>query len=296
MKENTFEIPSADGQKIETTQKTQNTEKIHQPTTNNNGENYKSYTPSSNATQNQEKSLDSMTREELNEELTTTQGTLTTQQSELSNILNGSTDELQGLQENIDTAYETYQTELAKVDGEMAQQLDDIETRLDALLSQKYPEVAQYMTAYNEAKEAYKTAQDTAVNAARTEITQTQNYINEINTAISNVGQKENIKENYFGVFGDDIVAFANQFIGANEADGSADKLLASWTTSAETPWCAAFVEYVMENSGNYEQLPDWYKDIENKWYCPNIDNAAEKAGAVINGDKAKAGDIVLFD
>ena len=96
------------------------------------------------------------------------------------------------------------------------------------------------MTAYNEAKEAYKTAQDTAVNAARTEITQTQNYINEINTAISNIGQKENIKEN--------------------------------------------------------EQLPDWYKDIENKWYCPNIDNAAEKAGAVINGDEAKAGDIVLFD
>ena len=413
MKENTFEIPSADGQKIETTQKTQNTEKIHQPTTNNNGGNYKSYTPSSNATQNQEKSLDSMTKDELNTELATTQGTLATQQSELSNILNGSTDELQGLQENIDTAYETYQTELAKVDGEMAQQLDDIETRLDAkqaevdaktqaifeqenivssckntydnavattsnlesilsglestdtselteeqqanlsskiqstktqleearyaeeeaklaweesettlqtlqgekttlddelakiqtektefeaLLSQKYPEVAQYMTAYNEVKEAYKTAQDTAVNAARTEITQTQNYINEINTAISNIGQKENIKENYFGVFGDDIVAFANQFIGANEADGSADKFLASWTTSAETPWCAAFVEYVMENSGNYEQLPDWYKDIENKWYCPNIDNAAEKAGAVINGDEAKAGDIVLFD
>ena len=169
-------------------------------------------------------------------------------------------------------------------------------TDFEALLSQKYPEIEQYMTAYNDAKEAYKTAQDTAANAVRTEITQTQNYINNINTAISTVGQKEDIKENYFGAFGDDIVAFANQFIGANEADGSADKFLASWTTSAETPWCAAFVEYVMENSGSYEQLPDWYKDIDNKWYCPNIDNAAEKAGAVINGDEAKAGDIVLFD
>ena len=413
MKENTFEIPSAEEQKIETTQETKNPETVQQPSTNNNGGNYQSYTPSSNGTQVQEKSLDSMTRDELNTELATTQGTLATQQSELSNILNGSTEELQGLQENIDTAYETYQTELAKVDGEMAQQLDDIETRLDAkqaevdakeqaifdqentvssckntydnavattsnlesilsglestdtselteeqqanlnskiqstkeqlqeakdaeeeaktaweesetklntlkeekttldtelseiqtektdfeaLLSQKYPEIEQYMTAYNDAKEAYKTAQDTAANAVRTEITQTQNYINNINTAISTVGQKEDIKENYFGAFGDDIVAFANQFIGANEADGSADKFLASWTTSAETPWCAAFVEYVMENSGSYEQLPDWYKDIDNKWYCPNIDNAAEKAGAVINGDEAKAGDIVLFD
>ncbi len=413
MKENTFEIPSAEEQKIETTQETKNPETVQQPSTNNNGGNYQSYTPSSNGTQVQEKSLDSMTRDELNTELATTQGTLATQQSELSNILNGSTEELQGLQENIDTAYETYQTELAKVDGEMAQQLDDIETRLDAkqaevdakeqaifdqentvssckntydnavattsnlesilsglestdtselteeqqanlsskiqstkeqlqeakdaeeeaktaweesetklntlkeekttldtelseiqtektdfeaLLSQKYPEIEQYMTAYNDAKEAYKTAQDTAANAVRTEITQTQNYINNINTAISTVGQKEDIKENYFGAFGDDIVAFANQFIGANEADGSADKFLASWTTSAETPWCAAFVEYVMENSGSYEQLPDWYKDIDNKWYCPNIDNAAEQAGAVINGDEAKAGDIVLFD
>ena len=357
MKENTFEIPSAEEQKIETTQETKNPETVQQPSTNNNGGNYQSYTPSSNGTQVQEKSLDSMTRDELNTELATTQGTLATQQSELSNILNGSTEELQGLQENIDTAYETYQTELAKVDGEMAQQLDDIETRLDAkqaevdaktqaifeqenivssckntydnavattsnlesilsglestdtselteeqqanlsskiqstktqleearyaeeeaklaweesettlqtfqgekttlddelakiqtektefeaLLSQKYPEIEQYMTAYNDAKEAYKTAQDTAANAVRTEITQTQNYTNEINTAISNIGQKENIKEN--------------------------------------------------------EQLPDWYKDIENKWYCPNIDNAAEKAGAVINGDEAKAGDIVLFD
>ena len=413
MKENTFEIPSAEEQKIETTQETKNPETVQQPSTNNNGGNYQSYTPSSNGTQVQEKSLDSMTRDELNTELATTQGTLATQQSELSNILNGSTEELQSLQENIDTAYETYQTELAKVDGEMAQQLDDIETRLDAkqaevdakeqaifdqentvssckntydnavattsnlesilsglestdtselteeqqanlnskiqstkeqlqeakdaeeeaktaweesetklntlkeekttldtelseiqtektdfeaLLSQKYPEIEQYMTAYNDAKEAYKTAQDTAANAVRTEITQTQNYINNINTAISTVGQKEDIKENYFGAFGDDIVAFANQFIGANEADGSADKFLASWTTSAETPWCAAFDEYVMENSGSYEQLPDWYKDIDNKWYCPNIDNAAEKAGAVINGDEAKAGDIVLFD
>ena len=413
MKENTFEIPSAEEQKIETTQETKTPETVQQPSTNNNGGNYQSYTPTSNGTKVQEKSLDSMTRDELNTELATTQGTLATQQSELSNILNGSTEELQSLQENIDTAYETYQTELAKVDGEMAQQLDDIETRLDAkqaevdakeqaifdqentvssckntydnavattsnlesilsglestdtselteeqqanlsskiqstkeqlqeakdaeeeaktaweesetklntlkeekttldtelseiqtektefeaLLSQKYPEIEQYMTAYNDAKEAYKTAQDTAANAVRTEITQTQNYINNINTAISNVGQKEDIKENYFGAFGDDIVSFANQFIGANEADGSADKFLASWTTSAETPWCAAFVEYVMENSGSYEQLPDWYKDIDNKWYCPNIDNAAEKAGAVINGDEAKAGDIVLFD
>ena len=372
MKENTFEIPSAEEQKIETTQETKNPETVQQPSTNNNGGNYQSYTPSSNGTQVQEKSLDSMTRDELNTELATTQGTLATQQSELSNILNGSTEELQSLQENIDTAYETYQTELAKVDGEMAQQLDDIETRLDAkqaevdakeqaifdqentvssckntydnavattsnlesilsglestdtselteeqqanlsskiqstkeqlqeakdaeeeaktaweesetklntlkeekttldtelseiqtektdfeaLLSQKYPEIEQYMTAYNDAKEAYKTAQDTAANAVRTEITQTQNYINNINTAISTVGQKEDIKENYFGAFGDDIVAFANQFIGANEADGSADKFLASWTTSAETPWCAAFVEYVMENSGSYEQI-----------------------------------------
>ena len=79
MKENTFEIPSADGQEIETTQKTQNTEKIHQPSTNNNGGNYQSYTPSSNGTQVQEKSLDSMTRDELNTELATTQGTLATQ-------------------------------------------------------------------------------------------------------------------------------------------------------------------------------------------------------------------------
>ena len=51
-----------------------------------------------------------------------------------------------------------------------------------------------------------------------------------------------------------------------------------------------------MENSESSENVPDWYKNIENKWYCPNIDKAAKDANAFISGDEAKPGDIVLFD
>ena len=57
--------------------------------------------------------------------------------------------------------------------------------------------------------------------------------------------------------------------------------------------WCAAFVEYIIEQSGT--NIPDWYNNIDNKWWCPNLYNAANEAGAIVSADQAKPGDMVLF-
>lgn len=364
--------------------------------------------------QPQEKTLENMTKEELNSELKTAESDLSEKQSTLSSILDGSDPELESLQENIDEAYELYQEKLKEVDEEMAEQVDDLQndinskedeidekeqeiadqettvsesktayenavstrenletslaalegidtsdmdsdkkaelsskiselrskiekakedeqkakddweaaeekleelngqkdtlqgeldglneqmTELEAAIAEKYPEIKEYMDAHNEAKKEYNEYKQEAISTAKADITEAQNYVNEINTAITNVENKETTKEYCFGDFGEEVLEFAKQFIGYNEADGSADIFFGNTGyTASGTPWCAAFVEYIMENSGNYEDVPDWYRNIDNKWYCPNVYNAANSAGAIINGNEVKQGDIVLFD
>ena len=65
---------------------------------------------------------------------------------------------------------------------------------------------------------------------------------------------------------------------------------------SSTTHWCAAYVEYIKENNASADQLPEWYANIQNQWYCPNIYAAAKQNNAIIEGSAAEKGDIVLFD
>lgn len=362
----------------------------------------------------QEKTLDNMTKEELNAELSKAESDLSDKKEKLSAVLDGSDPELQKLKEAEDKAYETYQDELKNVDEEMAEQVDELKTSIDdkeaeidakeqeisdqktvvsdcetaynnavtttqtletslaALqsadtsdmdsekqaelnskiaeleakideakanedkakeewdnaeeklsdledekdtldgeldelngqmteleeqIAEKYPEVKEYMEAYKDAKKEYTDTKQEAITTAQNDIDESQEYVNEVKTAINNYDNKETAKEYSFGAFGEDILEFAKSFIGCNESDGSADKFVADWgTTSAATPWCAAFVDYVMDNFGGYENVPDWYKNIDNKWYCPNVYSAAQSAGAIIDVSQVQQGDIVLFD
>ncbi len=363
----------------------------------------------------QEKTLDNMSKDELNSELSKSQDQLEEKKNNLSGILSGSDPALESLKKAEDDAYKTYQEELEKVDEDMAEELDNIKTdieakekeisekeqeisdqentvsdcetsynnavtttktletclsslkstdtsdmdedkkseisnkiaeletkinqakeneekaktewdkakeelskledekedlisgegglnelneskdELEAEIQEKYPEIKEYMDAYNDAKNEYITTKETMTTEAKAEVQEAQEYVNEVNSAINNYDNKQTAKEYSFSTLGENIMDFAKQFIGANEADGSANKFLGGGSAAA-TPWCAAFVEYIMENSGNYEDVPDWYKNIDNKWYCPNVYQAASAAGAVINGQEVQQGDIVLFD
>lgn len=358
-----------------------------------------------------EKTLDNMTKEELQAELSSEQATLDSHQTDLKSIADGSCAELQALQGEIDSAYDVYQEALEQVDEEMAKQVDDkkqeiddkqteindkeceiidqkqavtdaentynnavsrtknleeilnalksadtssdkekadavaakisqveaqiaqakiaednakkaldeakekqttlegqkadLEAQLNTLndemaeleaeIAEKYPEVKEKMDAWNELKESYNEQKAQLSDKVNQEITKSQEKIAEINTALQNVENKNDVKEYGFSAFGDDILEFAEQFLGCNEADGSANKFL-NGASSASIPWCAAFVEYVMENGGSWDSVPDWYKNIDNKWYCPNVYNAASSANAIISAQEAQPGDIVLFD
>ena len=98
---------------------------------------------------------------------------------------------------------------------------------------------------------------------------------------------------------GGKAVNFAQQFIGYNAADGSADVFFSTSNvnkgqSSSDLPWCGAFANYVLQESGI--DVPSWFKNIYNPDYCPEVANAAYNSGAVIDRSQAKAGDIILFD
>ena len=365
---------------------------------------------SSGTTGTQEKTLQTMSKEELNSELTKANSDLSDKQAVLDGVLDGSDPEIKAAQENVDKNYEEYQEQLKAVDEEMAKQVDDIKTRqdakqaeidakegeisdqecavseaettynnavttretlettlqglesadqsdmdatkkgelnsqiselkgkiseakqaeedtkeawdkakeklgdlneekstleqdkadidkdmsdLEAKISEKYPEVQQSMDNYNNAKTELETKKQTAITNAKSDIQEAQDYVNEVQTAISEYDDKEMTKE-YMGAFGDELIEFAEQFLGYNEADGSADKFISKYGLTSSTPWCAAFVEYCLENSG--VDIPDWYQSVSNKIYCPSVYSAAKNNGAVINSSEAQTGDIVLFD
>ena len=98
---------------------------------------------------------------------------------------------------------------------------------------------------------------------------------------------------------GGKAVKFAQQFIGYNAADGSADLFFSisnvnKGQSSSNLAWCGAFAKYALQESGI--QVPSWFKNIYNPDYCPEVANAAINSGAVIDRSQAKAGDIILFD
>ena len=58
--------------------------------------------------------------------------------------------------------------------------------------------------------------------------------------------------------------------------------------------WCADFVRMALGEGVGDENLPDWYKNVDNKAYCPSIQAAGE--GHKVSAEEAETGDIVLYD
>lgn len=283
----------------------------------------------------QEKTLDNMTREELNSELSTAESDLTEKQGALSALYDGSDSNLQALNENMENLYDTYLEELETVDEEMAEQVDTLKqdidskqdeidakdqeiadqegvvsnaeaaynnavsntqqlksslsslqstdtsnmddsqiaelnskiaelqskvteaeqaeddakqawddaedaldtlneqrdslqteldnlnndmTELEAEIVEKYPEIQESLNAYNEAKQEHDNYKSEAITSTKSEIESAQNYVNEINTAINNLDNKEIEKEysmnQYDAEEGERLVDVAKQMLG----------------------------------------------------------------------------------
>ena len=119
--------------------------------------------PSGNQT-TQEKTLDNMSKEELNSELNSAQSDLSDKQSALSAILDGSDPQIQQLQQNIDDAYDIYQKELEKVDEDMAAEVDELKQSIDAKeaeIDAKEQEISDQECVVSDSETAYNNAVST---------------------------------------------------------------------------------------------------------------------------------------
>ncbi len=115
----------------------------------------------SNSAGVQEKTLDNMSKEELNAELNTAQSQLSEKQNVLNSLLDGSDSKLQSLQEAIDSSYDKYQEQLKLVDEDMAKEVDELKESIDAKqeeIDAKDMEIAKQESTVSDAETSYNNA------------------------------------------------------------------------------------------------------------------------------------------
>ena len=130
----------------------------------NSGGNTTSTTPGSST---QEKTLDNMTKEELNSELTTAQSDLKEKNEILSSLLDGSDQKLKSMKDNAENLYDIYIQELKNVDEEMAEQVDTLKQDIDLKqqeIDTKDQEIANQEGVVSESENTYQNAISTREN------------------------------------------------------------------------------------------------------------------------------------
>lgn len=201
------------------------------------------------------------------------------------NALNNAENQLVNL-ENQKTSLQNDLDILNKNKASIESQIIDVE-----------PQMQNAINNYNTQKAAFNEQKTISINNAKSEINEAQNEVNEIKTVINDNKNRNSRIEYSDNFLGKDIIQYALQFLGYNEADTSADIFLEKWhSSSSQTGWCAAFVSYVYEHMKSADQIPQWYQDIENQYWQVNVHSAAKEAGAIIDSSEAKMGDIVLYD
>ena len=86
-----------------------------------------------------------------------------------------------------------------------------------------------------------------------------------------------------------------------NEDNGAADKFV-DGESAQDVPWCAAYSEYILENSG--VELASWYQNVCNdnnkdgvkdSWTVKHVRSAAEEAGAMVDASQTQVGDVCFL-
>lgn len=131
--------------------------------------------------------------------------------------------------------------------------IKDLETQLsekETELIEKHPELKEIKDNYDKAKETKTTEIDNAKKA----MTEAQEHLNEVNTAISNYETKETLNKNTPNGMVDGVKsAIENAFsqLGIYEDAGNNRGTMEKYGAGAGNPWCAAFVSWVYGQDGN---------------------------------------------
>lgn len=195
---------------------------------------------------------------------------------------------------NAKTALENAESELKTREGAVDSAKDVLESAekdkadFEKTLLEEHSEIKTYLDAYNNAKETFNTEKSTAVTNARAEVQVSENYINEIKTAITKAENKEREKEYRISGNGE-----YDEEEGQRLVD-TARQMLAKYGSS--TGWCAKGVSqtfamaYGLDLHGNG---CDWDTNMEGLVeqgmfaevtddYPSSTDLASLPAGAVV--------------
>ena len=150
-------------------------------------------------------------------------------------------------------------TELTTDKGKIEEQIDFVHN----------PKLLELKQAYEATQENYDRQEATLKITAETEVQKAGEYLNKIDVAISN---KENIKTRRDlrpPNLGDDIMKFAEQFVGKNSYEMC--QIMKSYGYQFDAgAWCADFTSFCLGVILGEDALPDWYRNI-NRAYCPSI-------------------------
>ena len=106
-------------------------------------------------------SLENMSKEQLQSELTTAQGEVSEKEETLSGILDGSNSQIQAQNQAVETAYQTYQEQLKLIDEDLAKRVDDKVQEISAKeseISAKKLEVSTQEGVISQSETAFKNA------------------------------------------------------------------------------------------------------------------------------------------
>ncbi len=152
---------------------------------------------------------------------------------------------------------------------------------------------------YNDARGKTEEVKNGEISRIQKEITTAEDSVIEIKTKITDVKNTKTAKDNSVDGNMASALEWAKQFKGMSQSQMA--EIFKQFTDS-ETgnsyqfdygAWCADFVRLVVGEGADYD-VPDWYKDVNNKAYCPTIQQYGENSKVSIN--EAKPGDIVLYD
>lgn len=144
---------------------------------------------------------------------------------------------------------------------------------------------------YEEDKAKYETEKEELENNTQKEINAITDELGKAQKLLT-TAIKEEAKWKYSSSSGAQAVEWARQYDDMNQEQ--MNKIFKEKGYAFHKGlWCADFVAMVLGESMG-ENLPSWYKDITNKAYCPNIQQAGKQYK--ISAEEAQTGDIVLFD
>ena len=141
---------------------------------------------------------------------------------------------------------------------------------------------------YEADKSALETLKESKIATAQAEINAATKAVNEAKEMLAKTLEKE-AKIKYSTNDGMSVVEWARQYDDKNQ-----NYMLNEFSNFHRNAWCADFVSQGYSEVLGDENLPEWYNNITNKAYCPNIQQAGK--GHEVALEEAQAGDLVLYD